>query len=125
MSFLQPLIDRYAAQKRPDVRMAILEAWRLTLDHCRARPVLELVGCGDNSCLIRKPGGMATNGGCRCEVRSLRFAVQALKGELDRVNALRPLELERARAEGAEDERYAAAEKSPATNRYTISDQGT
>jgi hypothetical protein len=25
-----------------------------------------LDGCGDNGCLIRKPTGMATNGGCRC-----------------------------------------------------------
>jgi hypothetical protein len=23
-------------------------------------------GCGDNSCLFGPPGGMATNGGCRC-----------------------------------------------------------
>lgn len=26
----------------------------------------EVFGCGDNSCLVRKPRGMATNGGCRC-----------------------------------------------------------
>ena len=24
------------------------------------------VGCGDNSCVWGPPGGMATNGGCRC-----------------------------------------------------------
>lgn len=24
-------------------------------------------GCGDNSCLVRKPRGMATNDGCRCD----------------------------------------------------------
>lgn len=24
------------------------------------------VGCGDNSCIWGRPGGMATNGGCRC-----------------------------------------------------------
>jgi len=23
-------------------------------------------GCGDNSCVFGSPGGMATNGGCRC-----------------------------------------------------------
>lgn len=23
-------------------------------------------GCGDHGCLIKKPSGMATNGGCRC-----------------------------------------------------------
>lgn len=26
----------------------------------------DYVGCGDNSCLFKKPTGMATNGGCRC-----------------------------------------------------------
>lgn len=25
-----------------------------------------VVGCGDNSCVWGSPGGMATNGGCRC-----------------------------------------------------------
>ena len=25
-------------------------------------------GCGDNGCVIRKPSGMATNGGCRCPI---------------------------------------------------------
>lgn len=24
------------------------------------------LGCGDNSCLIQRPKGQATNGGCRC-----------------------------------------------------------
>lgn len=24
------------------------------------------IGCGDNSCTFGSPGGMATNGGCRC-----------------------------------------------------------
>jgi hypothetical protein len=32
-------------------------------------------GCGDNSCVVRHPTGMATNGGCRCEARELRRAV--------------------------------------------------
>jgi hypothetical protein len=26
----------------------------------------ELSRCGDNSCMFGSPGGMATNGGCRC-----------------------------------------------------------
>lgn len=26
-------------------------------------------GCGDNSCQIRMPNGMGTNGGCRCAGR--------------------------------------------------------
>lgn len=32
-------------------------------------------GCGDNSCLVSKSIGMATNGGCRCEPRELRRGV--------------------------------------------------
>jgi hypothetical protein len=26
----------------------------------------DLSGCGDSSCLFKRPRGMATNGGCRC-----------------------------------------------------------
>jgi len=26
----------------------------------------DVTGCGDNSCKLVKPVGMATNGGCRC-----------------------------------------------------------
>jgi hypothetical protein len=26
----------------------------------------EYVGCGDSSCLFKRPTGMRTNGGCRC-----------------------------------------------------------
>lgn len=25
-----------------------------------------VIGCGDNSCMFGSPGGMGTNGGCRC-----------------------------------------------------------
>ena len=42
------------------------------------------VGCGDNSCIFGSPGGMATNGGCRCfdspnreHLRAIRFSVSA------------------------------------------------
>jgi len=31
----------------------------------------ELITCGDNSCLLDKPTGMATNGGCRCINRNM------------------------------------------------------
>lgn len=34
------------------------------------------IGCGDGSCLIRSPQGMHTNGGCRCDERRLRMALQ-------------------------------------------------
>lgn len=31
------------------------------------KSLLERVkGCGDNSCIVQEPKGMATNGGCRC-----------------------------------------------------------
>lgn len=32
-------------------------------------------GCGDNSCQVAQPKGMATNGGCRCDERTLRRAL--------------------------------------------------
>lgn len=31
------------------------------------------LGCGDNSCILGRPGGMATNGGCRCLPRGVRW----------------------------------------------------
>ena len=34
-----------------------------------SREIAESCGikpCGDNSCMFGRPGGMATNGGCRC-----------------------------------------------------------
>lgn len=34
-------------------------------DKC-LRDLVDALGCGDNSCIFRKPRGMATNGGCRC-----------------------------------------------------------
>lgn len=32
------------------------------------------IGCGDNSCWFGSPGGMATNGGCRCWPRGMSAA---------------------------------------------------
>lgn len=31
-----------------------------------SKPFDGLPGCGDSSCVVRKPEGMHTNGGCRC-----------------------------------------------------------
>lgn len=31
-------------------------------------------GCGDHSCLVLKPKGMGTNGGCRCIPPGVGFA---------------------------------------------------
>lgn len=37
-------------------------------------------GCGDRSCEVKDPGGgMATNGGCRCDERTLRRALRWYK----------------------------------------------
>lgn len=40
-------------------------------------------GCGDNSCIVRPPRGMATNGGCRCELPTLRTAVRWYRYEFE------------------------------------------
>ena len=40
------------------------------------------MGCGDNSCYFRRPTGMGTNGGCRCQevIESMLYrAVQTAK----------------------------------------------
>lgn len=42
-------------------------------------------GCGDNSCMIHKPIGMGTNGGCRC------FKVMSFQDRQDLAGALRAL----------------------------------
>lgn len=34
-------------------------------DKC-LRDLVDALGCGDSSCIFRKPRGMHTNGGCRC-----------------------------------------------------------
>jgi hypothetical protein len=36
---------------------------------------LPVNGCGDHSCVVVRPTGMATNGGCRCQERELRRAL--------------------------------------------------
>jgi hypothetical protein len=33
-----------------------------------AKPFTGIRGCGDHGCLIEKPEGMGTNGGCRCHL---------------------------------------------------------
>lgn len=40
-------------------------------------------GCGDSSCIVRAPTGMATNGGCRCESPALRTAVRWYRYEFE------------------------------------------
>lgn len=40
-------------------------------------------GCGDSSCVVQRPQGMSTNGGCRCGRAALRAALQKARKELD------------------------------------------
>lgn len=61
----------------------------------------DLEGCGDHSCVIAKPGGMGTNGGCRCERVHLRRAVHVLRERLRAVEAERDLARLRAIEEAA------------------------
>jgi hypothetical protein len=50
-----------------------LEAYRQGIADERRRMIDALErGCGDNSCVLHKPHGMATNGGCQC-VKSMPF----------------------------------------------------
>lgn len=37
---------------------------------------LPVTGCGDTSCVVATPQGMATNGGCRCDPHTVRQALQ-------------------------------------------------
>lgn len=71
-----------ARKKRPDVEGLVLRAWAAGENSLRMRPVPDLVGCGDHSCVVAKPNGMGTNGGCRCDGRELRRAVLTLKARL-------------------------------------------
>lgn len=53
----------------------------------REAPTRPAVGCGDSGCPASAPGGMRTNGGCRCEAPNLRRAVAAWRAyalELER-----------------------------------------
>jgi hypothetical protein len=47
----------------------------------------DLGGC-DNSCIIRRPKGMGTNGGCRCSESEIRRALQRAKAEILRLRGI-------------------------------------
>lgn len=57
----------------------VLRTWSAALASVRDRPIPELVGCGDHSCVVARPNGMGTNGGCRCDEHALRRAVITLR----------------------------------------------
>ncbi len=40
---------------------------------------LPVAGCGDSSCQVAQASGMSTNGGCRCDERTLRQALAFYK----------------------------------------------
>lgn len=91
---IDSIAAQYVARKRKtidphEMRMAIAEAYFAGVESVKARPVLDLQGCGDGGCIVARPTGMHTNGGCHCEPRALRIAALALRAELDRVNANR------------------------------------
>jgi hypothetical protein len=50
-------------------------------DHVRNGPP---AGCGDSSCVVASPDGMATNGGCRCDDHTLRRALRWYRFEFEK-----------------------------------------
>lgn len=66
------------ARKNPQVERLERENRILREQIARMRqdpPDIPFVAC-DNSCIVAQATGMATNGGCRCDERQLRRAVQ-------------------------------------------------
>ena len=39
-------------------------------------------GCGDHSCIVKKPIGQGTNGGCRCPAQVLKVIIRRLQSRL-------------------------------------------
>lgn len=48
----------------------------------------QIGGCSDGNCIVWKPIGMHTNGGCRCNTDSYKMVrlVYALKSEIERLS---------------------------------------
>ncbi len=40
-------------------------------------------GCGDHGCIVKKPIGQGTNGGCRCPAQVLKVIIRRLQATLD------------------------------------------
>lgn len=91
-SILGPLLDAARAE---------IAALRAEIDEeRRADHAQTSHGCGDNSCLVARPTGMATNGGCRCGRGALKTALWRMREERDA-----------ARADGAAAAREECAQK--------------
>lgn len=72
-------MERGAAMSRRNPQVDILETENRILRERIARlteepPDIPFTAC-DNSCVVTRPRGMATNGGCRCDESKLRRAV--------------------------------------------------
>jgi len=44
-------------------------------------------GCNDHGCLVAKPAGMGTNGGCRCPVWKLHATIARVRADNERLKA--------------------------------------
>lgn len=66
-----------AAERMREVLAAKDEPERSTIGGIDSE--LRVLSCGDNSCAIARPSGMATNGGCQCSIGG--------KGDMDRDTA--------------------------------------
>jgi hypothetical protein len=69
-------------RRNPEVERleTLVTSLQRQLDERRRDPGdLSVNGCGDNSCEVRTPRGMATNGGCRCDPREVRLALRHYK----------------------------------------------
>ncbi len=55
---------------------------RLYQDICN-----DIGGCTDGCCIIVRPKGMHTNGGCKCWVRMVKYKVQRVVGVAQRLAA--------------------------------------
>lgn len=63
------------SRTRDVVERALFDTALKTIDRMRQDPGEMPFSACDNSCVICRPLGMGTNGGCRCDERQLRRAV--------------------------------------------------
>lgn len=77
---------RLTAKERDQRQRAEIEAKRKAFqDSADERHIAQgqPTGCGDSSCIVRAPNGMATNGGCRCELPTVRAALRWYRYEFE------------------------------------------
>jgi hypothetical protein len=43
----------------------------------------DFTGCSDHSCIVRRPTGMGTNGGCRCRPSILHVVMRRMKRHIE------------------------------------------